>query len=43
MFETPFTKSGKVHGSTAEQCMRKTILTGTLFIFIILYAKFDLL
>lgn len=27
VFETPFTKSGKVHGSTAEQCMRKTILT----------------
>lgn len=28
MFETPFTKSGKAHGSPAEQCMRKTILTG---------------
>ena len=28
VFETPFTKSGKVHGSPAEQYMRKTILTG---------------
>lgn len=28
VFETPFTKSGKVHGSPVEQYMRKTILTG---------------
>jgi len=28
VFETPFTKSGKAHGSTADQYMRKTILTG---------------
>ena len=28
VFETPFTKSGKVHGSPAEQYMKKTILTG---------------
>lgn len=32
VFETPFTKSGKVHGSPAEQYMRKTILTGYLFL-----------
>jgi hypothetical protein len=27
IFETPFTKSGKAHGDTAEQYKRKTVLT----------------
>jgi len=31
VFETPFTRSGKAHGSPAEQYMRKTILTGCYF------------
>ena len=28
MYETPFTKSGKAHGDTCNQWIRKTILTG---------------
>ena len=28
-FETPFTKTGKSHGSLVEQLKRKTILTST--------------
>ncbi|XP_071951747.1 dedicator of cytokinesis protein 9-like isoform X5 [Antedon mediterranea] len=27
VFETPYTKGGKAHGSVDQQCMRKTILT----------------
>jgi hypothetical protein len=30
MFETPFTKDGKAHGSPADQWKRRTILTSNL-------------
>ena len=30
IYETPFTVSGKAHGSLTEQCKRKTILTSKL-------------
>jgi len=30
IYETPFTVSGKAHGSLTEQCKRKTILTSEL-------------
>lgn len=30
IYETPFTVSGKAHGSHTEQCKRKTILTSKL-------------
>ena len=27
VYDTPFTKDGKVHGETTTQCMRKTVVT----------------
>lgn len=39
IYETPFTVSGKAHGSLTEQCKRKTILTSK-FIFHILFVGY---